>query len=67
MLNSINLPEYLSDGRLILLSKSDQEYPEVDQTRPLVVTSHLLKIVEKTILDKLSNQLNSQILPKYSY
>jgi len=48
------LPDYLSHGKLFLLSKDGKQYPNIENTRPLVVMPIITKIIEKTLLIKLS-------------
>ena len=49
-------PQYITNSRLILFSKTGKEYAEVTDTRPIAVSSHILKIVEKAILAKVKTQ-----------
>ena len=55
MLNEeVDIPEYLNEGRLVPLSKnkgSDQAL--LKDIRPIIVRSHLAKIVEKALLAKM--------------
>jgi hypothetical protein len=54
-LNSANLPEYLRIGRLVPLQKSASKGPvALDDIRPIVVRSHVSKIMEKAILEKIN-------------
>jgi hypothetical protein len=48
-----DFPKYLSEGRLILLSKDNNEVAEVSNTRPIVVLSHIAKVIEKSLVGKL--------------
>jgi hypothetical protein len=53
-LNHTTLPDYLNKGRITLLSKSkSSSVVTVDETRPIVINSHLKKICEKAILHRL--------------
>ena len=53
-LNSMDIPEYLRVGRLIRLQKTSTKEPvALDEIRPIVVRSHISKIMEKAILDKI--------------
>jgi len=53
-MNLDTLPTYLTKGRLVPLSKRKcHEVVKLDEIRPIVVRSHLCKIVEKTILNRL--------------
>ncbi|KEJ82849.1 hypothetical protein OXYTRIMIC_389 [Oxytricha trifallax] len=55
-LNAGQIPQYLKEGRLILLSKTaGDRYPEVNNARPIEVNSNLGKIIEKVILYKLQS------------
>ena len=54
MLNSGKFPSYLNCGRMIPISKRrDSDTVGVEDIRPIVIRSHLTKIVEKTILKKI--------------
>ena len=54
-LNSANLPEYLRVGRLVPLQKTATKGPvALDDIRPIVVRSHISKIMEKAILEKIN-------------
>ncbi|KEJ82384.1 hypothetical protein OXYTRIMIC_127 [Oxytricha trifallax] len=60
-------PEYIKEGRLILLSKNQGElYPEIGNSRPIVVNSHLSKIIEKVIVIKIHEQ-KSELLVTGNY
>lgn len=52
-LNKGSFPKYMSTGRLVLLSKTDSNFPKVSDTRPLVMESFLTKIAEKAMMKKL--------------
>ena len=53
-LNTMNIPEYLGVGRLVPLQKTSTKGPvALDEIRPIVVRSHISKIMEKAILDKI--------------
>lgn len=53
-LNLGRLPEHLSRGRLIALSKEPGSgITEVDNTRPIVIRSHIAKILEKAIKNRI--------------
>ncbi|KEJ82912.1 Ubiquitin carboxyl-terminal hydrolase [Oxytricha trifallax] len=63
-LKSGKIPQYIKEGRLILLSKtSGEHYPEVNNTRAIIVNSHLNKIVEKVIVNKLQEK-GSELMRK---
>ena len=57
------IPSHLSKERLTTLSKSTKSVVELDNTRPIVVMSHITKILEKAVLAEIkatgSNLLNS--------
>lgn len=59
-INSNNPPEYLSQFRLSLLSKTNCPETTIDDTRPIAIGSHLLKIIEKAIKLKIE-ELNSKL------
>jgi len=49
-MNSGSLPHYLTFGRLVPLSKKKgEEVVEANDIRPIVVRSHISKIVEKAL------------------
>ena len=53
-LNTMNIPEYLRVGRLVSLQKTTTKGPvALDDIRPIVVRSHISKIMEKAILEKI--------------
>ena len=67
MLNGLKKPpKHLSHSRLVVLSKSSKPEDKVENTRPILVNSHSLKIIEKTILQKLE-EIGSSLLtvPEY--
>ena len=47
--------EYISQGRLIELSKTTNTVDEHEQMRPIVVMSNFTKVLEKAIQNKLKN------------
>lgn len=64
--NPDTLPQYLSEGRLVLLSKSDSSFPAINDTRPIVVEQFITKVIEKAIVAKLK-KINSIITAKRDY
>ena len=49
-------------GRLILLSKlKETDTPTVDNTRPIVIKTHLMKVMEKMIISKIKYDKNETI------
>ena len=66
-LNSGNLPPYLNIGRQVALSKNKtSEEATIDDIRPIVIKSHLTKVLEKAILAKIK-EIDSKILPTAAY
>ena len=50
------IPHYLREGRLIPLSKNkDKDIASLKDIRPIVVRSHLAKILEKATLAKIES------------
>ena len=47
MLNNDDIPEYLKEVRLILISKNCKTTAELDDVRPLAILSHVIKVLEK--------------------
>ena len=53
--NPASIPKYLYDGRLVPLSKNKgKDEAELKDIRPIVVRSHLAKILEKAIMAKVA-------------
>ena len=53
-LNVMRIPEYLRVGRLVPLQKTSTKGPVgLYEIRPIVVRSHVSKIMEKAILEKI--------------
>ena len=64
-LNNSQIPEYLKVGRLVPLQKTFTKGPcSLDEIRPIVVRSHLSKIMEKAILDRIKTQAPHLIASK---
>lgn len=61
VLNGNKIPSYLKNFRLTLISKSNQSETKIEDTRPISIGSHLLKIIEKAIKLKLES-LRSELL-----
>ena len=56
-LNTAKIPEYLRIGRLVPLQKTFTKGPcNLDMIRPILVRSHLSKIMEKAILERIKSQ-----------
>ena len=54
MMSQCKLPEYMRQGRLVPLSKvKESNNVKVGDIRPIVVRSHLSKIVEKALLERI--------------
>jgi uncharacterized Fe-S cluster-containing radical SAM superfamily protein len=55
MLNEdADIPEYLNEGRLVPLSKNKgNDQALLKDIRPIIVRSHLAKIIEKALLAKM--------------
>ena len=54
-LNQGEIPEYLRVGRMVPLQKPATKGPvALDEIRPIVVRSHISKIMEKAILTKIN-------------
>ena len=55
-LNNSQIPDYLKVGRLVPLQKTFTKGPcSLDEIRPIVVRSHISKIMEKAILERIKN------------
>ncbi len=56
-LDNAQIPEYLRVGRLVPIQKTLIKGPcNLDEIRPFVVRSHLSKILDKAILEKIKCQ-----------
>ena len=65
-LNNANIPQYLRVGRLVPLKKTQTKGPvRLDDIKPIVVRSHISKIMEKALLIKIKasceHLINSKI------
>ena len=56
----------MRESRLILLSKTNSSEASLDDVRPIAVSNHLTKILEKTIKLKLE-KLDSKLLRTHNY
>ncbi len=65
-INNYQISSHLSKGRLILLSKNKNSFPNIMNARKLIGYSHITKITEQTKINKL-NQNNNSILHTPSY
>jgi hypothetical protein len=64
-LNQGKIPEYLRVGRMVPLQKTATKGPiALDKIRPIVVRSHISKIMEKAILEKNKSHYSSLIVSK---
>ena len=53
--NPMSIPKYLYEGRLVPLSKNKgMDQAELKDIRPIVVRSHVAKILEKAIMAKVA-------------
>ena len=52
-LNSNNIPQHWKDAKGILFLKTSSQEASIDKTRPIMVLSHMMKIAEKCIANKL--------------
>lgn len=55
-LNTCQFPKYLEEARLVAISKKKgEDIVGLDEIRPLIVASHLKKIIEKAIRNKIKS------------
>ncbi len=55
-LNSSRIPDYLRSGRLVPLQKTQGRGPvSLEDIRPIVVRSHISKVMEKAILQRIKD------------
>ena len=55
------VPKYFMEARLVLISKEDTEYPEIENTRPISVLPTITKIFELSILHYLEEAVKLPI------
>ena len=61
------IPNYLNEGRLVPLSKNKGlDQAELKDIRPIVVRSHLAKIMEKAIMAKIAALAPTSCTPRYT-
>jgi hypothetical protein len=64
-LNDMRIPEYLRVVRLVPLQKTSTKGPVgLDEIRPIIVRSHVSKIMEKAILEKIHKMCPHMIASK---
>jgi len=61
-----DMPAYLRYSKLITLSKTSKQEVDIEKTRPILVSSHITKILEKAIVAKLGS-LDSSLLKVGDY
>ena len=55
------MPDYLESPKLIIISKNGWEEGSLDNVRPIMILSHITKILENTIKNKLEQNLSNLI------
>ena len=65
-LGSRNCSTVPKKGRLILISKSSNPLPSLNDKRPLLIQSYFTKIIEKIIYNKLTES-KSKLLETHNY
>jgi hypothetical protein len=53
VLNSGQIPEYIKEGRLLLLRKKGQKFEKPEDTRPIVILNYILKIIARVLFNRL--------------
>ena len=66
MVNEAKIQDYIMDGKAVLFSKTGKEMVEMRDTRLITVKTHLLKILENTIMFKLLEE-NSDLIKVGGY
>ena len=61
MLNNDDIPAYLKVARLTLISKSGKTSADLDDVRPIAILSHIIKVLEKAIKNKLESSKSKLI------
>ena len=66
-MNSSHIPEHLKTARLVPLTKiKGQSTASIHDVRPIMIKSHIFKVMEKVILTKLKSE-KSRLLMSGSY
>lgn len=60
------IPDYLKQAKLVMISKTSSSEAKIEDYRPIMVTSHLAKVLEKCIKNKIT-QLKSSMLQTGDY
>lgn len=66
MLNEDNIPDYLKEARLVLLSKNGKTTASLDDIRRIAVLPQIMKVLEKAIKNKIE-ALDSNLLSVGKY
>jgi hypothetical protein len=51
------MPHYLTESRMIPLSKTSSQFPQVGQIRTISIQSPVMKCFEKAVIEKLVNEI----------
>jgi hypothetical protein len=60
------MPKYMTQTRMVALSKSHSPYPEVGDIRTLAISPAISKVLEKAIVKRLNDYINDQNLLHHS-
>lgn len=60
------MPAYLKESRLVMLSKTGKSEADLNDIRPIAIASHMTKVIEKAIKNKLT-KLDSELLKTKEY
>ena len=59
------VPKYFMISRLLLISKTKDEYPEINNTRPISILPTITKMFEASILHNLEKVVNSSLFNRW--
>jgi hypothetical protein len=55
MLNLRKCPQYLKEGRLVLLSKDGLDYAIPENARPITILNLVIKLIARTLLNRIED------------
>ena len=58
MINNDEIPDNLKVARLTLISKNGKTAAALDEIRPIAILSHIIKVLEKAIKNKLETSMS---------
>lgn len=63
IINSGQIPDHLKDARLVPLTKTKgTSLATIHNVRPIMIKSHIFKVMEKVILNKIKNERSKMLM-----